>query len=105
MAIFDDEGINEDHAPNPVGEYFGHLLYYRAAEAMPHQNHVFQAVPLNVSDDRVHAILVSDAVTRCLWAVPREGWSMRHMPPPKVPAKTTETPLAKVSAIALIARP
>jgi hypothetical protein len=58
------------------------VLYYLlcdcAAKAMPHEGHIFQAALPNVSDDRVDAVLMSDALPWCLWPVPREGRSIRH---------------------------
>jgi hypothetical protein len=49
-------------------------------KTMPHEGDVFEAALLNVGNDSANAVLVFDSVTCRLWPVPREGWSMRHVP-------------------------
>lgn len=47
---------------------------------MSHKGDVFEAALLNVGNDSPDAVLVPDSVPYCLWPVPREGGSMRHLP-------------------------
>jgi hypothetical protein len=46
----------------------------------PNKGDVFEAALLNVGNDSADAVLVPDSVPYCLWPVPREGRSIRHVP-------------------------
>jgi len=51
---------------SPGHWFFCYLLYDCAAEAMPYESHIIEAALLKVSDNCVHAVLMSDAVPQCL---------------------------------------
>ena len=75
VAIFDNEFIEEDHAPDPVRALFGHLRYH-CPKTMRHEGDVVEAALLSVRVDRADTVPVPVSVARAI-AQPASGHASR----------------------------
>src|SRR5215469_4816917 len=80
LIVFEDKGIQEDGPCDSARKLFYNLLDNCTAKTMPNQDHVFQLVFLNVSNNRGRTVSMCSANTCRPWAMAGERGRVCAMP-------------------------